>query len=224
MCLCNKDGNLLNDNGVQSRRNGEMDLRDIRFGIEVETLGRTRADVARAIQSVVGGTGAHTGGMYDAWEVTDLRDRVWKVVTDSSIGASREFQAEVVSPILTYGDIEQLQEVVRAIRRAGARVDRSCGIHVHCDASAFDGRTLANLAKMVYKQEPLIFHALGVSAGRQARYTRPVDDDLIARIAARRPATRDEMNATWYGYHNTCPTHYDSSRYHGLNLHIARSG
>jgi hypothetical protein len=27
------------------------------------------------------------------------------------------------------------------------------GIHVHVDATAFDGRTLANLAKIVYKQE-----------------------------------------------------------------------
>ena len=209
----------MNDNGLQSRRNGEMDLRDIRFGIEIETLGRTRADVARAIQSVVGGTGAHTGGMYDAWEVTDLRDRVWKVVTDSSIGASREFQAEVVSPILTYGDIEQLQEVVRAIRRAGARVDRSCGIHVHCDASAFDGRTLANLAKMVYKQEPLILHALGVSEARLQRYTRPLDDEFIRRVEAARPRTADELNPLWYGQRTTNPEHYHRSRYSGVNFH-----
>ena len=196
-----------------------MDLRQIRFGIEVETLGRTRADVARAIQSVVGGSVAHEGGAYDAWQVTDLRNRVWKAVTDASINAPRDLQAEVVSPVLAYEDLDQLQEVVRALRRAGARVDASCGIHIHCDASAFDGRSLANLAKMVYKQEPLIFHALGVSAARQARYTRPVDEALIQRIAERRPTTREQMNATWYGYHNAAPTHYDSTRYRGLNLH-----
>lgn len=196
-----------------------MDLREIKFGIEIETLGRTRQAVATAIQSVVGGTIANPGGTYDAWEVTDLRGRTWKAVTDSSINASRDLQAEVVSPVLAYADLEQLQEVVRALRRAGARADASCGIHIHCDASAFDGRALANLAKMVYKQEPLIFHALGVSTARQARYTRPVDEALIARIADNRPATLDQMNATWYGFRNTSPAHYDASRYHGLNLH-----
>lgn len=196
-----------------------MDLREIKFGIEIETLGRTRQAVATAIQSVVGGTLANPGGTYDAWEVTDLRGRTWKAVTDSSINADRDLQAEVVSPVLAYADLEQLQEVVRALRRAGARADASCGIHIHCDASAFDGRALANLAKMVYKQEPLIFHALGVSTARQARYTRPVDEALIARIADNRPATLDQMNATWYGFRNTSPMHYDASRYHGLNLH-----
>ena len=40
--------------------------------------------------------------------VTDLRNRVWKAVTDSSINAAREFQAEVVSPVLAYEDLDQL--------------------------------------------------------------------------------------------------------------------
>jgi hypothetical protein len=30
------------------------------------------------------------------------------------------------------------QEVIRAVRRAGARVDSSCGIHIHVDAARFD--------------------------------------------------------------------------------------
>ncbi|MHB0999255.1 MAG: amidoligase family protein [Armatimonadota bacterium] len=32
-----------------------IDLRSLRFGVEVETVGRTRHQVAQAIQSVVGG-------------------------------------------------------------------------------------------------------------------------------------------------------------------------
>ena len=27
------------------------------------------------------------------------------------------------------------------------------------------------------------------------------------------------MNRIWYGYHNHHPQHYDSTRYHGVNLH-----
>ncbi len=199
-----------------------MTLREIKFGIEIETINRTRHDVALAIHSVVGGTVTHAGcpANYDPWEVNDLRGRTWKVVADASLtSVPRHLQAEVVSPVLTYDDVEQLQEVVRAIRRAGARVDTTCGLHIHVDAAAFDGRQLGNLAKLVYKQEPLILHALGVSAARQARYTRPVADDLIRRIEAERPTTTAELNRLWYGYHNTSPVHYDSTRYHGVNLH-----
>ncbi|HBP20477.1 MAG TPA: amidoligase, partial [Planctomycetes bacterium] len=59
--------------------------------------------------------------------------------------AEKARQAEVVSPILRYEDIETLQEVIRAVRRAGARVDTSCGIHVHVDAARFDAKALRNL-------------------------------------------------------------------------------
>ncbi|MBT5613131.1 MAG: amidoligase family protein [Lentisphaerae bacterium] len=199
-----------------------MDLREIRFGIEIETVKRSRREVAYAIHSVVGGNVTHAGtpACYDPWHITDLRGRTWKVMADASlVNVTRNLQAEVVSPVLGYDDIAQLQEVVRAIRRAGARVDSTCGIHIHIDAAPFDGRRLANLAKMVYKQEPLVLHALGVSASRQSRYTRPVEDQLIRQIEASRPTTTDELNRLWYGYHNSNPTHYDGTRYHGVNLH-----
>ena len=49
-------------------------------------------------------------------------------------------------------------------------------------AEPFDGRKLGNLAKVVYKQEPLILHALGINSDRLRRYTRPVSDELIRNI------------------------------------------
>src|SRR5690606_24031984 len=33
------------------------------------------------------------------------------------------------------------------------------------------------------------------------------------------PRTTEQLNRIWYGYHNNHPSHYDSSRYHGVNLH-----
>jgi len=199
-----------------------MDLRRINFGIEIETVKRTRERVAQAIQSVVGGQVRHIGspGSFDPWEVTDDHGRVWKVVSDGSlINVPVHLRAEVVSPVLSYEYIPVLQEVVRALRACGAKVDDRCGIHVHVDATAFDGRTLGNLAKIVYKQEALILTALGVNETRRRNYSKPVSDDLIAQIERRRPRTRDQLNHIWYGYHNRQPQHYDSTRYHGVNLH-----
>jgi hypothetical protein len=142
------------------------------------------------------------------------------VVNDASLtNVPSNLRAEIVSPVLTYNDLEQLQEVVRAIRRAGGKINRQCGIHIHIDAEPFDGRKLGNLAKVVYKQEPLILHALGINRERLRRYTRPVSDELIQSIERQRPKSKAELNRIWYGYHNNQPQHYDSSRYHGVNLH-----
>lgn len=199
-----------------------MKLQELRFGIEIETIKRDRGTVATAIQSVVGGSVRHIGSpsSYDPWEITDDQSRIWKVVADASLtSVTPDLRAEVVSPVLGYDDIATLQEVVRAIRRCGATVDEKCGMHIHVDASAFDGKTLANLAKIVHKQEPLILTALGVSQARLNQYTKPVSADLIARIERSRPKTKDQMNRIWYGFHNSNPTHYDSTRYHGVNLH-----
>ncbi len=199
-----------------------MKLQELGFGIEIETIKRDRGTVANAIQSVVSGSARHIGSpsTYDPWEITDGQGRIWKVVTDASLtSVTPDLRAEVVSPVLGYDDIATLQDVVRAIRRCGATVDDKCGMHIHVDASAFDGKTLANLAKIVHKQEPLILTALGVSQERLNQYTKPVSAELIARIERSRPKTKDQMNRIWYGFHNSHPTHYDSTRYHGVNLH-----
>ena len=203
-----------------------MDLRDIKFGIEIETIKRTRRCVAEAIQTIVGGQVRHTGtpACYDPWEVADSSGRVWKVVADSSLSSvPSHLRAEVVSPILTYGDIPELQRVVRAVRTvAGAKTDsKQTGLHVHVDASAFDGRKLANLAKMFYKQEELIIRALGVTPERLARYCRPLREEFIRSIDRQKPKTRDELNRLWFGYRNTSPARYDSTRYCLLNFHSA---
>lgn len=49
----------------------------------------------------------------------------------------RSRSGEIVSPVLGYDDIELLQQIVRAVRAAGARVDETCGIHVHVGAHHF---------------------------------------------------------------------------------------
>jgi hypothetical protein len=199
-----------------------MKLQSLRFGVEVETTGRTRGTVAEAIRSVTGGTARHVGypQAYDPWEVTAPDGRIWKVVSDASLTSVAEhLRAEVVTPILTYDDLTKLQEVVRAVKAIGASADPACcSVHVHCDGSAFDGRALGNLAKLVYKQEPLLIKALGIQQRRLDRYTKPISAELIARIERFRPRTLEEMNRAWYGYHNRNPQRYDSSRYCLLNL------
>lgn len=189
-------------------------MQDLTFGIEIETIKQTRQRVANAIQSVVGGSVRHIGTTYDAWTVTDSKSRTWKVVTDSSLNASRDKQAEIVSPILKAEDIEELQRIIRAVRQAGAKVDKSCGIHIHIGANAFTPKAVTNLVKTVNKQEDLIYAALKVNPSRKASWAKPVDASFLRKIETRKPKRMDELNAAWYGSLNRNPTHYDRSRYY----------
>ncbi len=86
-----------------------MRLQELRFGVEIETIKRSRGDVARAIQTVVGGNAEHVGSpsCYDPWHVVDEQGRTWMVVADSSLtNVPANLRAEVVSPVLNYEDIQ----------------------------------------------------------------------------------------------------------------------
>lgn len=188
-------------------------MKTLRFGIEIETVGATQASLAHAIQSVVGGRIACDGRGY---RIDDVRSRTWKVVPDGSLSGTAS--GEVVSPVLEYQDIEQLQQVVRALRGVGARADHTCGIHIHVDGSRFDAKSAANLAKIVHKQERLLEHALRINEARLSRYCRPIEADFIEQLGARAPRTREALSAAWYGRPNVVPQRYCPTRYHGLNL------
>jgi hypothetical protein len=189
-------------------------MKTLKFGIEIEVVGATRMNLAHAVQSVVGGRAYDE---YGSARVEDARGRTWKVVPDGSLSGG-SYSGEVVSPVLEYGDIEELQRVVRALRGAGARTDSSCGIHIHVDGSRFDAKTAANLVKIVHKQERLLEHALRISESRLSRYCKPIDADFIERLTRTKPRTKEELSFAWYGRHNVRPERYSDTRYRTLNL------
>jgi len=194
-----------------------MTIQDIRFGVEIETVRRSRKTVAEAIQSVVGGEVTHVGGRgsFDPWEVNDRQERVWRIVADASlVNVPANLRAEVVSPVLNYGDIPELQEVVRAVRRCGATTDECTGIHVHVSHPDITPKALANLAKIIYKQQDIIYAALGVTEPRMLRYCKPLDPEFIDRIVRNPPRSFKQLNRQWYGYYAASPQRYDSTRYY----------
>ena len=109
-----------------------------KFGVEVECTGLTRAAAAKVISKVLGGSPEHFGGSYDRYDVYDSQGRRWKIMSDASIRcttkngepASKLHSVELVTPILEYGDMALLQEVVRSIRRSGGVCNESTGIHI----------------------------------------------------------------------------------------------
>lgn len=198
-------------------------LHGLKFGIEIETVGISRDQLAAAVAKGLGDGAVVTTDAYTGRRIVKLPDgRAWLIVRDGSL-SSDSFSGEVVTPICTYGDVDAIQSVTRELRAAGARVDESCGIHVHVGVESFSAEALVRLAKIVYQQEPLMIRALGVTERRLGRYTKPVDEAFIRRIAEQKPGTREACAKAWYGEGTYIPSaqaeHYHQSRYHGLNMH-----
>jgi len=195
-------------------------IQEQRFGVEIEVAGAARHKIADAVAEAVGGriTATSQPG-YDATVVTDAQGRQWKIQNDSSIAmVNGQRGSEVVTPVLAYSDLPILQEVVRKVKQAGAVAHTSTAVHIHVDASPHNPRTLSILAKMVYKNEDLIFDALQVRQDRRYRYTRPMEADFIDKVAKRRPKSDRRLNEFWFGSYTPNPERYEHHRYHGLNL------
>ncbi len=188
--------------------------------------GLTRAAAARIIAGHFGTQATHVGGGYDTYTVRDNRNRQWKLVSDASIrcrnrsnrSASRDYSVEFVSPICQYEDIETIQELVRKLRAGGARVNDSCGIHVHVDASAHTPQTLRNIVNIMASKEDLLYKTLQVQVSRE-QYCQKADTRFLDELNHKRPRTMDEVERMWYNGYGGRYNHYDNSRYHALNLH-----
>ena len=133
-------------------------------------------------------------------------------------------KCELVTPILTYDDIETLQELVRRLRKAGAKSDptRGCGVHIHIGAAGHTPQSLRNLANIMASHEELLSKALKLDEGRLGRYCRPVDPDFLEALNKKKPTTMAGLADIWYttqGASYGRSQHYNSSRYHMLNLH-----
>lgn len=170
------------------------------------------------------GTASHyERGGYDTYTAADRKGRVWKIMSDSSInteGMGGEYASEVVTPILQYGDISDLQEILRQLRRAGAKANSSCGIHIHVGAEKHTAKTLRNLVNIMASKQDMIYKALQISPNRASRYCKKLEANIIEKFNSQKPDTKDEIADIWYdGYGSSRNSHYNSSRYHGLNLH-----
>ena len=106
------------------------------FGIEIEMNHITRERAAQAVAATLGegSTVRHTGGTYDAWEVTAPDGRRWKLVSDASIAGPRTHGTEFVSPICRWEDIGDLTvgfvgTMTSEYQSDGVKFIRSLNVH-----------------------------------------------------------------------------------------------
>lgn len=117
------------------------------FGIELEFKGLSFEQSATALRA------AGIRVNIEGYNHNDHHDDAWKLVPDSSVRDGHE----LVSPVLCGHD--GLKTAIRAaiaIERAGARVDISCGFHVHFDAHDLTANDVRTICKRYMKHEAII--------------------------------------------------------------------
>ena len=202
-------------------------LKNQTIGVEIEMKSITREKAAQIAADFFGtGRSQNTASRngYSTWSAWDGDGREWKFQKDVSIAGPDSEKCELVTPILRYGDIETLQELIRQLRHAGAKSDasRGCGVHIHIGANGHTAQTLRNLANIMASHESLIAEALDLDHRRMSRYCRTVDPRFLEQINKKKPTTMTQLADIWYTSHGANygrDQHYNDSRYHMLNYH-----
>ena len=197
------------------------------IGVEVEMNSITRNKAAKVTADFFGtnryeDTARRNG--YATWSAWDAQGREWKFQRDNSISGPENEKCELVTPILNYSDMETLQELIRRLRKAGAKsdADRGCGIHIHIGAKGHTPQTLRNLANIMASHEDLISNALNLDEYRMRHYCRTVDPRFLKELNLKKPTTMPQLADIWYTSHSANygrNNHYNDSRYHMLNYH-----
>jgi Putative amidoligase enzyme. len=209
------------------------EMREQRWGLELEMTGISRAGAAKVMADYFGTSFENDGGFYGKYSVQDDSGRRWTVMSDSSITKQKKvdgeivdtiddaYSVELVTPICKYEDIESLQEIVRKLRKAGALVNKSCGIHVHVDGAGHTPKSIRNIINIVASKNDLLYQALQIEPSQQS-YCKKLDEQLIDQMNRYKPEQMSRIEDIWYNAldaGNNRTSHYNASRYHFLNLH-----
>ena len=201
------------------------------IGVEIE-MNRISREKASKIAAEFFGTDrsefTNSTNSYMTWSAWDEDNREWKFQRDTSIKGKDEEKCELVTPVLQYNDIKMLQELLRILRKSGARSSpsRGCGVHIHVGLKSESGdhnaKTLTNLANIMAAHEEQIGRAIKIDERRTAHYCRTVNPEFLRKLNMYKPETMEELADIWYDSNDADHDRnyrYNPSRYHMLNLH-----
>ena len=205
-----------------------------RFGVEIEMTGLTRKKAAETVAEMLNSrVQGPDSTCYHTRTIRDSKGRTWKVMRDSSIDPVRndggrdyldEYRVEFVTPPLNYEDIELLQAIVRKLKENGAKSHRSCGIHIHVDGANHTPESLRRLVNFMTSRQDLIYEALEIG-DRENSWCHKLNKTLLDAMKKDKNLTKERAEEIWYSRANDGYSggidhqHYNTTRYHGVNLH-----
>jgi len=184
-----KDNNSVNTTGDRS------------FGVEIEFFGITREMAEMALQSV--SLPVVIAGRRDA-NATE-----WKITTDGSVSSTNTgcgSGLELVSPIRTgKKGSKELKLAIDALKSAGARVNVTCGIHVHLDMRRESNKMVAEFAGIYFGIQTQLEWLVSKSRrGGRNNYCSPMRRSSLTHIQDTLFVgdTRNEFNLSRYNHFN----------------------
>ena len=138
-------------------------MRELKFGVEIEFFGANYVTVIEKLRAAgipVADFNGYTHKVIPQWKVT----------TDASVtmdGTGLYRGLELVSPIL-YGDegLDELAKVYEVLNSCGAKVDKTCGTHVHFDISDFTVQNCKNFLNLYFNYQGVINYLVPPSRRR----------------------------------------------------------
>ncbi|OZI08222.1 amidoligase enzyme [Siphonobacter sp. BAB-5385] len=120
---------------VTSKKSFTFTTFNRKFGIEIEAHGVNPVQLAAALRNA--GIECRTEGY------NHTTRNHWKTVSDGSVQGTDTF--ELVSPILEgLEGLEQVKTVCRVLSQLRAKVNKTCGLHIHFDAEGFGIEQMKN--------------------------------------------------------------------------------
>jgi hypothetical protein len=167
-----------------------------KFGVEIEFVGAT---LSRVVQELT-----RRGLAASAPGYTHRVTSSWKVVTDASVYNG----GELVSPPLSGEQgLADLQTACEALEAAGARVNRSCGLHVHHDVGNLSAPQMGRLFRN-WRNTQGATDQLVAASRRGSQWARPLAEREVAHVEAL-PSTAAHAIRSHFAY---------VDRYRSLNV------
>lgn len=155
----------INDNLINYEYENVLNGNTSTFGVELEFVGGNADAIARELYDL-GITAAPYRLGYHA-RVSD--NTKWKLERDGSVSSGSQ-GGELVSPVLkdTPETWRQIEIICEVAKRHGARVNQSCGGHVHIGMNKLDTarQRWRRFFKMVESYEECLYRAAGGDLGR----------------------------------------------------------
>lgn len=195
------------------------------FGIEIEFYGMYREEAIKSVAKShnISDVRIIRTGHLDGYAIIDNNGKKWQIVSDSSIKNKSGVQmgnrgCELVTPVLSSADMEKLDKVIDDLRANGGMVSQYCGLHVHTSHSLLGTKEIVKMIQHMYTRQDLLFRFCKTYTDRISQWCEPTSEELAR--ACKKANSMQELKDMWYRINcSSGYSHYDSSRYHNLNLH-----
>lgn len=178
--------------------------RDLKFGVEIEVTVRSESELVRKLEE----RGINVVDVDNTHEVVE---NGWKIVYDGSVEGYGGYRGiEIVSP--PSNNLDELKMVCEVLHEVEARVNSSCGLHVHHDINDLKRKQIMRVYNFYNKYEKAI-NLMFTKKRIENRFCRPVSRIInkVNNCDTKHELLRDIAGKGRGSYYNSC-------RYYTVNL------